>query len=508
MRPNYDEDAVPILPFSRPTGRFPSSSAALLADDDAQVEKRAYGDDAGAYSPASDSEDSLFPPSPPLPGALHRAPPAPKRTPRWRAWALLALAFVVGLLFGTRASRGADADEGGARGQVLPGLWSAYGDDALSPVGTRESVEELPVCERTMLVEWSSFNYGLGSGIVVTGLIAKMHNYTLVFEEGINPYGSYYAHFEPAPTPGCRVTQALRNPATYRVNDGNAALLGHLLTKEKPSFEVNRVLAGWESMVPIAQYTRAATFSMPDLASLPPLDSQRPFPLESNVPPLFHERFLQYSALMREHFSFNTLLSMKVRDAVIELKLGGKQEVPVVGVHYRGGDKLVMDGNITLHCETAYDSLLSPSLARDFPSFDPSTHRARLLLMTTEPTAFSLFTADAFCARHFAIEELPRGGTGKSFVQSDFWALSAEQREEDSARMLVQADILANYVDAAVVSANSNTGRTLVFLRGGPQRVLEEQRIRSVDVYWHPTNFPPFKGKCDGTIPVCWPNGP
>ncbi|BGP43482.1 hypothetical protein JCM10449v2_007517 [Rhodotorula kratochvilovae] len=495
MRPNYDEeDAAPILPFSRPTGTCSSSSATLLADDAAQEEKRAYGDDAGAYSPASDSEDSLFPPSPPL-----------------AVWALLALAFVVVLLLGTRASRGAGDDEGAAVRQVLPGLWSAYGDDALSPVGTRESVEELPVCERTMLVEWSSFNYGLGSGVVVTmqaGLIAKMHNYTLVFEEGINPYGSYYTHFEPAPTPGCRVTQALRNPATYRVNDGNAALLGHLLTKEKPSFEVNRVLAGWESMVPIAQYTRAATFSMPDLAALPLLDSQRPFPLESNVPSLFHERFLQYSAVMREHFSFHTLLRMKVQDGVNELRLVGKREVPIVGVHYRGGDKLVMDGNITLHCETAYDSLLSPSLARDFPSFDPSTHKARLLLMTTEPTAFSLFTADAFCARHFAIEELPRGGTGKSFVQSDFWALSAQQREEDSARMLVQADILANYVDAAVVSANSNTGRTLVFLRGGPQRVLEEQRIRSVDVYWHPTNFPPFKGKCDGTVPVCWPNGP
>ncbi|GAA5821651.1 hypothetical protein JCM3770_003606 [Rhodotorula araucariae] len=471
MQPDYEQDAAPILPFSR---RGASSTPLLTSTDYGEHVIEQKGGEKGAFVAVRMSEDDRFAPFPPSAGTSRRSsPPSPAvRTPRSKACALAALAFAVGLLLGWHVHRAAlqpapRRDDGA----LLPALWTAYGDDALSPVGTRERIDVLP----------SSFNYGLGSGIVVTlqaCLIAKMHNYTLVFEEGVNPYGAYYTHFKPASTPGCRVTRALRRPSTYRREDGSATLLGYLLGQDPPSFEVDRVLAGWGSMVLIAHYIRAATFSMPDLAALPPLDSQRPFPLDSNIPPLFHERFLQYSALMREHFSFNTLLRLKVHDTVNELGIQRSREVPVVGVHYRGSDKLVMEcqassqmscGNITLHCATAYDSLLSPPVALDFPTFNSQTGKARLLLMTTEPDAFSRFSADRFCARHFVVEELARSGTGKAFVQSDFWALTAQEREEDSARMLVQADILANYVDAAVVSANSNTGRTLVFLRGGPQ---------------------------------------
>lgn len=143
----------------------------------------------------------------------------------------------------------------------------------------------------------------------------------------------------------------------------------------------------------------------------------------------------------------------------------------------------VCSGNITHHCDTAYDSLRS--VDGDYPDFDRKMSKARLLLMTTEPTALDMFKADPFCARHFDIEPLPQGGTGRPFLQMEFWQLSREDRVEDAVRMLVQAELLANYADTTVVSSNSNTGRSLIFLRGGPARAIEQHRIRSVDIYWH-----------------------
>ena len=139
-------------------------------------------------------------------------------------------------------------------------------------------------------------------------------------------------------------------------------------------------------------------------------------------------------------------------------------------------------GNITLHCETALDALRS--FAPEYPNFRLDSMKARLVLMTAEPDALERIAAEPICHRHFDIEPFPRGGTDKSYKQADFYELSAETRLEDTQRFLAEADILANYVDATVVSANSNTGR-LIFTRGGPTRAIDEYRIRSVDVPWH-----------------------
>ena len=148
-------------------------------------------------------------------------------------------------------------------------------------------------------------------------------------------------------------------------------------------------------------------------------------------------------------------------------------------------------GNVTLHCENALDTLTT--VAHDYPSFDRTTSKARLLLMTTEPDALSLFEADTLCTAHFTIAELSRGGSGKPFLQDDFRHLSEGDRRDDTQRMLVQTEIMANWVDAAVMSANSNTGRALILLRGGPARAVDEYRLRSVDLYWHVRRLSPSR---------------
>ncbi|GAA5920590.1 hypothetical protein JCM6882_004740, partial [Rhodosporidiobolus microsporus] len=70
--------------------------------------------------------------------------------------------------------------------------------------------------------------------------------------------------------------------------------------------------------------------------------------------------------------------------------------------------------------------------------------------------------------------------------------------------LLSQGDLLANYVDTTVVSANSNSAR-IIQARAGPKRVIDEGRIRTVDYYWHPMQFPPYRGRCDGEFGNCWP---
>lgn len=139
-------------------------------------------------------------------------------------------------------------------------------------------------------------------------------------------------------------------------------------------------------------------------------------------------------------------------------------------------------GNITLHCETALDALRS--FAFDYPHFKLGESKARLLLMTAEPDALSRLEAEPICMRHFEIVPFPRGGTDKPYKQSEFAELPLDARIDDTERFLAEADILANYVDAAVVSANSNTGR-LIFTRAGPARAIDEYRVRSVDLPWH-----------------------
>lgn len=55
--------------------------------------------------------------------------------------------------------------------------------------------------------------------------------------------------------------------------------------------------------------------------------------------------------------------------------------------------------------------------------------------------------------------------------------------------LVTEGDLLANYVDTTVVSANSNSAR-IMYVRAGPARVLDEHRMRTVDTYVRPSISP------------------
>ncbi|GAA5848051.1 hypothetical protein JCM9279_007429 [Rhodotorula babjevae] len=506
---------------ARPRSTAPSdaSDETLLGADDLEAGGSARGGpgEKGALDSAAGSP-LLFPP--PQTGSWRAragrervgAGPPP---PPWRGWARLAAVLVVGFVLGRWASSGHGRSDR-LRGDVREGLWSEYGNDDPSVVGTKHVDLSLPVCERTMLIDWSSFEYGFGStavSVMQSATFAKMHGYHLLFSRGANAYGSYFDNFEPATPTDCRITEKLHQPDYYRQEKSTNAYLAKVADERPPKLDgIQRLIAGSDAIYPINSYIRDTTFSMETLESLTSLDSSRPKPGPDLIPDIFRQRFAQWSALTHEHFSFNAALKAKLERTLWELELDGKRSVPVVGVHWRGGDKLrdecrassqMSCGNVTLHCENALDTL--STVAHDYPSFDRTTSKARLLLMTTEPDALSLFEADPLCTAHFTIAELPRGGSNKPFLQDDFRHLSEDDRRDDTQRMLVQTEIMANWVDAAVMSANSNTGRALILLRGGPARAVDEYRLRSVDLYWHPVQFPPFKGRCDGTWGGCWP---
>ncbi|GAA5983225.1 hypothetical protein JCM11641_006856 [Rhodosporidiobolus odoratus] len=341
-------------------------------------------------------------------------------------------------------------------GDVRLGVWGDRGMRGAAPVGTKTvRPKEIKDCERTLLLDWESFQYGFGStAITVTqaAFFAKRHGYTVLFSRKANSYGSYL--------------DSIRSLNWYVANN---------------------------------------TYTMPDLDSLPDLSAVRaPAPLD-NVPTLYRQRFFQFSALAKEHFTLNPRLQARVSQLVRQYGLDDPaRQVPTIGVHYRGGDKLrdechasefISCGNITLHLQTALESIPSISSAK--------SPKPRLLLMTVEPDAFEVFKADPL-ASNFEMVELERGGVNKAFVQDEWKSLPETDRLEDTHRMLTQGDLLANYVDAAIVSANSNSAR-LMFTRAGPARVLDESRVRSVDIPWHPVQWSPFKGRCDGTFGGCWP---
>ncbi|TNY19393.1 hypothetical protein DMC30DRAFT_417937 [Rhodotorula diobovata] len=504
---------------ARPLSATPSSTSdeALLGSDDLEA---GPGGDGSEKVASRASTSTAFPPRSGTWSGTWRARAGGDKGAEspLGGWARLVVVLLVGFVFGRHFSGQRPELLRTARaGDVREGLWSEYGNDELSVVGTKEEVDlSLPICERTMLIDWSTFGYGFGStavSVMQSATFAKIHGYTLVFSRGANSYGSYFDLFEPAKPTDCRLTEELHQPEFYRIEDSANAPLSKVAEGRPPQLDgVKRILAGSDAVYPINYYIRDATFDMPALDSLPALDSSRPKPGADLVPAIFQKRFSQWSSLTHDHFTFNAVLKAKLERALWELGLDKARSQPVVGVHWRGGDKLrdeckassqMSCGNVTLHCENAYEAL--DTVAHDYPSFDRTTSKARLLLMTTEPDALSLFRSDPMCRSHFDVEELPRGGSNKAFLQEDFRHLSKEDRLDDTQRMLVQTEILASHVDAAVVSANSNTGRALILLRGGPARVVDEHRIRSVDLYWHPVQFPVFKGRCDGTWGGCWP---
>ncbi|GAA6010720.1 hypothetical protein JCM11491_002913 [Sporobolomyces phaffii] len=319
-----------------------------------------------------------------------------------------------------------------------------------------------------------------------------MHGYTMLFDRGANKYGRYLDLFDPASL-DCHASEELYDPAYYRKlgEEGLAANVGSVINDQFERPSLNRLLVGTDDIHPLNHHITALVYpDMSYLDSLPDLDASKPVPVASSVPRVFAESFDRYSALSVEYFQFNGLLKAKVNGELARLGLDNRtREAPTIGVHWRGGDKLEREcvgssqlscGNVTHHCVTAWDSLSSTAIST---SSTLSKAKPRLLLMTTEPNALELFRNDAIC-RRFEVQLLEESQEKQSFVQDQWNALSDAERAADVQSMFVGSEILANHVDAAVASPNSNLVR-LIMARAGPRRVTEQGAIRSVDIYWH-----------------------
>lgn len=138
---------------ARPLSATPSSTSdeALLGSDDLEA---GPGGDGSEKVASRASTSTAF----------------PARSGTWRAraggdkgaesplggWARLVVVLLVGFVFGRHFSGQRPELLRTARaGDVREGLWSEYGNDELSVVGTKEEVDlSLPICERTMLIDW------------------------------------------------------------------------------------------------------------------------------------------------------------------------------------------------------------------------------------------------------------------------------------------------------------------------------------------------------------------
>ncbi|GAA6062899.1 hypothetical protein JCM10212_004348 [Sporobolomyces blumeae] len=501
----FDDDEAALL--SVRSSMSPSSST---LDDPDDLEKAPLAD--GKPRTGAGSKRSSV-------GELRRLRPQVTVKP-WvlRVAGAVAIVVVVVVWWHLRQTEFDPTSAGPDRGRP----WIAFGNSQVVDLSSNRG-KRLPLCERTMLIDWRSFAYGFGSTattILHAGVVANMHNYTLLFERGANKYGRYLDFFEPAPL-RCHAPEEYYDPEFYRRDrreNGTTANLWEVINDDFERPSINRVIVDPNDIHPLNHHFKMMNYpNISYLDTLPPLDASKPVPVSSNVPDVFYASFERYAAVSSEHFALNALLRAKVNAEVSRLDLDREtRTVPSIGVHWRGGDKLAREcvassqlscGNVTHHCVTALDAL--PAVHLSNPTLSTS-EKPRILLMTTEPDALALFRQDDVC-RQFDVELLEADAEEKqSFIQDEWNALSDAARAADAQSMFVGTELLANYVDAAVVSPNSNLGR-VIFARAGPRRVTQEGLLRSVDIYWHPVHYPPFKatetwGGCDGTWGGCWPS--
>ncbi|GAA5820870.1 hypothetical protein JCM11251_001852 [Rhodosporidiobolus azoricus] len=453
-----------------------------------------------------------FSPSEPL--AWQRKPSSPRR---WFATAGVASVLLLSWF----------AWPGGAAVDEAEAAWLARKGKggALSELQTADPSQP---CKRTLVLDWDSWSIGIGSGLMTlngAAVWADNQGFEVLVSKGTNNYGKHEEYFE-TPTPSCVVKdEGAYNPWPCRDGKEGCSVLFNRTTGERLEEELpERTALGVWSLYPVNPVNRWISTTLYDFKSLeglPPFDSQKPLPRLLSVPPAMQNAYDRMQRMFNHIFKLNKgmedLVDQKAQ--ALDLQKPTKNRVPVVGVHFRAGDKMLYEcretarmscANVTLHIEGALQQL-DYALSRSTflpPTTSPTgqvTNKPKLVLLTAEADAFDSFRQvnDDKFQGVFEIVKAPdvtsdASQKEKSFAQQKFNSLPLEARIADTRDLLSNVAMLAKRADGFVVSANTNIGRVASLMAERPFAVS------TLDFWWHPTLFLLSYPDCTG-VGVCYP---
>ncbi|GAA5865313.1 hypothetical protein JCM8547_005052 [Rhodosporidiobolus lusitaniae] len=393
--------------------------------------------------------------------------------------------------------------------------------------GSELAVQEAPSdpskpCEKTLVLDWDSWSIGIGSGMyTLTGaaIWAEDHGYEVLVSKGKNNYGQLSEYFSRR-EPTCLVEDDMAyDPWKCRDGKDGCSMLfnyttGELLSEELPK----RTGLGVWSLYPVNPANRWISqklFDFKSLEGLPAFDSQKPLPRYLSIPPALQPAYTRMQNTFNRYFTLNAAMEEIVEKKANELDLQKPthDRVPVIGVHFRAGDKMVYEcrptsqmscANVTLHLEGALDQLHAAQERSTYlKPLASGANKPKLVLLTAEADAFANFTRinNEKFGGVFEIVKAPdvnKNSKDKSFKQQSFNSLPLEARIADAQDLLSNVAMLARRADGFVVSGNTNIGRVASLMSNRPMAVT------NIDFNWHPTLFLLSYPKCNG-LGVCIP---
>lgn len=220
---------------------------------------------------------------------------------------------------------------------------------------------------------------------------------------------------------------------------------------------------------------------MPSLLNEPAIDTSRALPLDLQIPDGGKDAFEMVSKLTEELWKPLPDIASAEQQVIAELGLQDTNRGHVIGLHWRGGDKIAHEcphgncGNVSLYLQEAINLLDS------LPQAQCADCQPTLVVMTIEPGILELLAADPLSAR-FHLRDLPPPAKGRqTFNKGNFFKMSMQDRIEQTSAMIRDLTALSRVADGFVVTGSSNVGR-MAFLLGGQQA-----HIASVDLPLHLT---------------------
>lgn len=269
---------------------------------------------------------------------------------------------------------------------------------------------------------------------------ADRFGHEVLFASEPSAYGHYLDYFIPAP-PSCTV-----NETAYDVADCLAPESSCVRTDRSPTDdfstahpELDRLVFIRNAFAPFNSfYARHFLFPAINRTALPLLSSTRVLPAEATLPPSLVSEFEGMQAMFEKHFSFNAAMQEVIGETRRNITSRAERGSPIVGVHFRGGDKLAQEcppstilswcgsksaskpklsslshsGNVTMHSEAAWNAYrdLHPGHTGVKPT---------LMLLTAEGNMLDQFASDPIGSR-FTVVAAPNRDKLASFNQGAF----------------------------------------------------------------------------------------